>query len=387
MIPIIATRNTEELEEAIAEAAHGGRPLLGASEGIDPTIYANETATAEKAPYLLAVKSDGAVSPEDLAAAMALKSGRSEIDMRMLINSTCEVIENFVRQYGAVRIETPYGVLETRVSGSVESATDPIDPERHHLYLSFTPNDALKRAVKGLAYFNASERYAPFKVGTVRQAGTEADMPFAIGSDVVVHGSGFGYDPELSVSLRDVVTGVATPAVVKSKEGTTTLVVTIPSGLNVEHKHVLIVTQTIDGEAIGVEANKPFTIEPSPLPDHEITLVKHGSRDDGNIAFDENQNVVVTVRHNHGAPWALTDEAKKAWIVLDEYPDPETGRPKTATLDQLRNVSGTETQVTFKNYENTTELIDGDYWGHTGTLYIKFSDGKTATAKVNFVQY
>ncbi|MBR4476773.1 MAG: hypothetical protein IKO87_04485 [Kiritimatiellae bacterium] len=52
LIPIIATRNTDEIQQAIAT----GRPLLGSSP-IDPTVYENETPTAAKAKYLLAIKS------------------------------------------------------------------------------------------------------------------------------------------------------------------------------------------------------------------------------------------------------------------------------------------------------------------------------------------
>ena len=58
-IPLIATRNTAEVNDAIG-SGHGGRPMLGSS-GVDANVHANGGATAEQAPYLLTVQSTGSV--------------------------------------------------------------------------------------------------------------------------------------------------------------------------------------------------------------------------------------------------------------------------------------------------------------------------------------
>ena len=123
---------------------------------------------------------------------------------------------------------------------------------------------------------------------------------------------------------------------------------------------------------------------PKPPPNHEITLVKQAARANDHITFDESQMISAYVRHNNGASWQLTDTPPKAWIVLDPYTD-DQGHYREATLDQLVNVSSTAESVTFKNSVNSAGVTDDVFWGHTGTLYVKFSDGKIASRKVTFV--
>ena len=77
----------------------------------------------------------------------------------------------------------------------------------------------------------------------------------------------------------------------------------------------------------------------TPQPDHEILLVKHGTRDDNEIAFD------------------------------------------TQTI-----VNVNETTVSFMNDENDTEEVDGSFWNHDVELTLYFADGGSATKTVRFVQ-
>ena len=120
----------------------------------------------------------------------------------------------------------------------------------------------------------------------------------------------------------------------------------------------------------------------TPQPDHEILLVKHGERADNEIAFDEVNPVVCTVRHNNGAGYQLKAE-KPIKIVLD-YMDQQ--RHVEAVLDAQYNVNATETTVSFMNRDNTTEEIDGSFWNHDVELTLYFADGGSATKTVRFVQ-
>ena len=383
-LPIIAIRNTAEVEEAILEASQGGRPLL--ASGVDPNVYANHGATAAKAQYLCQIPSAGSMEAAELAAEVAKASGKSEIEIRTFINSLYEVMTDFIKAHGAVRIETPWGVLETMVAGSLPTAISPIDPEKNYAYLNLTPSEAFQRAAQGLTFFNATEGLAPFKVETVRQAVSGDDMPFAIWSEIKVRGTNLTLDPEVSVKFLDLETGVETPATIRSTIESVGFIVRVPNGLNVEHKYDLLVTQTIDGMPLTLKANKAFTVAPSPDPDHEIRFVKQAARENDHITFDESQMISVYVTHNNGSSYVLTDTPPKAWIVLDPYTDGE-GHTVEATLDQLVNVASTAESVTFKNPYNTAGVTDDVFWDHTGTLYVKFSDGKIATHKITFVEY
>ena len=376
MLPLIATRNTAAEQDAITT----GRPLLG-STGVSPTVYGNEGVTAEDAPYLLKLAMTGQVTPYEFAAAIAQSSNLNELTVRMIINSTYEVIENYVRQFGAVRIETPLGVIQTEIAGSVENATDELDPEVNYAYLNFIPCRELQKATDGLAYFNATEKFTPYDVDTVRDAATGKEEPFRCGSDVTVRGSNFDAANALSASIVDETTGEATPVTVKSIISEATLVVTIPTTINAEHKHKIYVRQTIDGVEWNLPSNKAFAVLPAPQPDHEILLVKHGDRDDNKIAFEESQPVVCTVAHHNGAGYELRAE-KPVKIVLDY----ENQRHVYAVLDTQTIVNVNETTVSFMNDENDTEEVDGSFWNHDVELTLYFADGGSATKTVRFVQ-
>ena len=378
LIPIIATRNTDEVQQAITT----GRPLLGAS-AIDPTVYENEGATAEKAKYLLAFKAKGEVSPEEVAALAAAKSSLTEIDVRMVLNAMYEVITDALDNFGgSVKMFGPFGVFETMVRGSVENATDPIDPEKHYAYLNMTPNDAMREAVKYLTFFNASEKDAPYQVGVVAKHGTNEGDPFQMGTDIDIHGRGF--DSGATVKFVDCVSGEEVSATVKETL-CNVIVATVPTGLDTERKYRIVVNQTIGGTDYSVGANKQgYKVAPSPLPDHEIGLVKHGSRADNSVAFDEGQTpVVVNVTHNNGATHLLRDETPKVWITIDFM---DGSRHKVGTLDGLYDITVAENTITFKMTDNTTELIDGDWWNRDVTLYIGWADGTVSEKTVHFLQ-
>ena len=375
MIPIIATRTTDEIQEAI----NTGRPLLGSSP-IDPTVYENMGATAAKAKYLLAFQTRGTVEADQVAADAATGCSLTETDIRMVMNALYEVVEAFVAEFGAVRIFTPLGVIETMVKGSREDATDAIDPEENYAYLNLTACDRLKEAVRALAFFNASEKSAPFKADTVVQHGTGAEDPFMIGSDVDIRGRGF-IEGGASVKFVDKATGTEAQATVVDNTQGNVIVATVPNGLNAEHKHKVVVSQTVEGVEYDISTNKAIALLPAPQPDHEILLVKHGERADNEIAFDETNPVVCTVAHHNGAGYGLKAE-KPVKVVLDY----ENQRHVYAVLDTQTIVNATETTVSFMNDENDTEEVDGSFWNHDVELTLYFADGGSATKTVRFVQ-
>ena len=376
-IPLIATRNTAEVNDAIGPG-HGGRPMLGSS-GVDANVHANGGATAGQAPYLLTVQSTGSVDGYGLAARIAAKSGINEYTIRMVINATYEVIEKFVTTYGAVKLYTPLGVIETMVANSLEFATDQLDEEKNYAYLNCTPASEIQRSTKGIAFFNATEKTLPFDVDAVRNFATGGDEPFRCGDYVSVRGSNFASG--LVVTFVDQSTSGVTTADDVTILGEATLKVKVPVTLNPEHKQKLYVKQTIEGEELNLPSNKEFSVLPPPQPDHEILLVKHGERADNEIAFDETNPVVCTVAHHNGAGYELRAE-KPVKVVLDY----ENQRHVYAVLDTQTIVNADETTVSFMNDENDTEEVDGSFWNHDVELTLYFADGGSATKTVRFVQ-
>ena len=379
LIPIIATRNTDEVQQAIV----AGRPLLGAS-AIDPTVYENETPTAAKAKYLLAFKAKGEVSPEEVAALAAAKASLNEITVRMVLNAMYEVIVDALDNFGgAIKMFGPFGVFETMVRGSVENVTDPIDPEKHYAYLNMTPNDAMRVAVKSLTFFNASEKDAPYQVSVVSRHGTNEEDPFQIGSDIDIHGRGF--NPGATVKFVDCVSGEEVSATVKENTQCNVVVATVPGGLDTGRKYRIVVNQTIGGTEYSVGANKQgYKVAPSPLPDHVIGLVKHGSHADDTLRFDEGQDpVVVNVTHNNGATHLLRAEAPKLDVNIDFM---DGDRHKTGTLEELYDITVTENTISFKMTDNTTELIDGDFWNRDVKLRLYWADGTVSEKTLHFLQ-
>jgi len=377
LIPVVATRIPDEIQQQIAS----GRPLLGSS-GIDPTVYENATATADKVKYLVTLQTRGDVAADEVAAKASRVCSVSETDIRLVINTFEMLLADTISEYGSVKCFTPFGILETMVKGSLESVTDQLDPEENYLYLNITPGDAFRKAAAALAFFNASEKSAPFKAEKVIQHETGEEGPFPMGSDVTI--TGFGYRPGASVRFIDTVSGTEAQAAIVENVNPNYIVAKVPTGLNVEHKQKVVVTQTIDGEVYDISTNKAVEVAPALLPDHEIGLVKHGGRADDCFAFDEGQTpVVVNVTHNNGATHLLRDATPKVWITIDFM---DGSRHKVGTLDGLYEITATESIVSFKMTDNTTDLIDGDWWNRDVTLYIGWADGTVSEKTIHCLQ-
>ena len=61
-------------------------------------------------------------------------------------------------------------------------------------------------------------------------------------------------------------------------------------------------------------------------------------------------------------------------------------RHKVGTLDGLYDITVTENTVTFKMTDNTTDLIDGDWWNRDVTLYIGWADGTVSEKTIHCLQ-
>ena len=118
--------------------------------------------------------------------------------------------------------------------------------------------------------------------------------------------------------------------------------------------------------------------EYTPAPQHTITSVAQEGYEAGEIDFSPTKPIVLT-----GQNLANVQSVK----ILG-YPDGYDHDPdEDMELDQLEDITSTDTTISFLNAENTAALPDGSFWGKPGRIVCTWADGTTATADVTFHEY
>ena len=358
-IPVIATKISSDILEA---AESGGRIRLTAS-GIDPTVYENMTETAEKAHYLLAVAHKGTVSASELAAITASSAKVDDADVRLFLNTLCEAINSLVETYGAVRIETPFGVFETRIAGVLEHPAAAIDPEKNYVYGSFTPNDELQRVVRRLSFYNATGATLPFRVFDVRMSGKTE--PFTAGDTLDVRG--MSLKSTCTTSVVNTTSGIETQCVT-AFVGSSLIKATLPDSL-AAGTYKLRVAQ----DGITQVATTTFGVKAMP---HNPVLTSF-SQDverlqEREITFDQ-VPIVLTGEDLSGI------QTVEIWRYPNGYDEEHDYE-----LTQLEQISSTATTITAVNKTNTSGHVDGLWWGKPVRIIAKWADGATAYIDATF---
>jgi len=139
------------------------------------TPYGNATGkTGTAAPVLIAVESEGTVDVEAFAAALPAKGGQgTAAQARLVVNALAELLGELVDEYGAITVMTPLGRIDTFVAGSLEYATDPVDPAVNVPFLGVVPGADVMKA------FSQIETYVPTaacpaSLKRIRDVATEA---------------------------------------------------------------------------------------------------------------------------------------------------------------------------------------------------------------------
>ena len=118
-----------------------------------------------------------------------------------------------------------------------------------------------------------------------------------------------------------------------------------------------------------VNANPPAPQGP------EVTRVTMGDMPDDEIDFSNNVPTVVTGR---GLALGANDKVK---IELC----PNKGEA-VAVLDELEDVTSSDTQITFMNGTNSSTRPDCDWWGQDALLTVTVN-GESATRWLKFHDY
>ena len=215
----------------------------------------NKSATADKVPWLVNAQSNGTVSVEELARRIHEKSpSLSEIDIRMVLNASNEVLQKILRDNPCTSIDMGFGVLKPVVEGSVNDPSELDEKLRKgeiKVKYKMEPSKKLKDYVKkedfDFVCVNGPAAKISIRTVTTGSLGRKGVNAVSAGVEFKVAGEGFS-DDELSiltVELTDSEGAVHTVEVVKVEP--TVIDCVAPSAL-AKGKARLVITQALGPE-------------------------------------------------------------------------------------------------------------------------------------------
>ena len=189
---------------------------------IAATPYANATGvTTEKAPVLIAVRSTATVTAEEFATRMVKAGGQgTEAQARLALNAVAAVLGDLVEEYGAITVNTPFGTIQTFISGTLENAQDAPDPEKNRAFLGVVVPEAYRRQFAQMTAYVPSDA-CPAALKRVRDKaknarGIRGVSPFYLeGRGMTIGGEGEMLEL-LDTATRDKVCDISVDAESKS---------------------------------------------------------------------------------------------------------------------------------------------------------------------------
>ena len=173
---------------------------------IKVALRENKTATADKAPYLMTVIPNGTVGIPELVASMREDGlNVTEAQFRLYLNAMLEVAIEHVRK--GEKVQTPFGLMELAISGSMDHVDSKLDPKRNEVYVKVTPPASWRKAlaeVEGVIVNPATSDLAIGNVLTV-SLGRDGFNVLKPGEPFSMSGRGFPTDgtEDGAVTLRD----------------------------------------------------------------------------------------------------------------------------------------------------------------------------------------
>lgn len=181
--------------------------------------YKNRMKTADKSPYLMRVVSNGTCRQDDILAEVARETGWTMSTVRMYYGAFLETLmEELLKGH---KIQTPIGLFEPAVSGSVPFAQSPIDPKKNKVYVRVTLPAELRKTLAKLKPVVVGGPESALMVAEVFTGalGAKGYNVVVSGQSFVVTGDGFLEDGVLSVSLKDA-KGVSHAVTVEARKKT-----------------------------------------------------------------------------------------------------------------------------------------------------------------------
>ena len=165
--------------------------------------YKNRMKSADKAPYLMRVVSNGEVHLDDILQEVARETGWTLPTVRMYYNAFFEQLQKELQQ--GHKVKTAIGTFEPAISGSFPAEDSPFDPKKNKVYIKVTPPEKLRKALAKVTPVivggpESELMVAEVFAGALGAKGYNVIVP---GQSFVVTGDGFLEDGVLSVSLKD----------------------------------------------------------------------------------------------------------------------------------------------------------------------------------------
>ena len=223
--------------------------IESAGQVLTVSPYANAGVTAEQAPVLLSVVSKRTMEAEEFASRMLTVGGQGTLaQARLVVNGIAGVMMDLVEEYGAITVQTPFGTVQTFVSGSVDSATAQPDPETNRAFLGVVVPETFRRQFAQFEPYVPADA-CPAALKRVRDKATNAKgirgvSPFYLeGRGMTFGGEGETLDL-LDPVTRDVICAVSVDAELR---GETQFLCTLSPQTAIEAGEYLVRLTTLAG--------------------------------------------------------------------------------------------------------------------------------------------
>ena len=181
--------------------------------------YKNRMKSADKAPYLMRVVSNGEVHLDDILQEMAKQTGWTLPTVRMYYNVFFEKLTEELQQ--GKKVKTALGTFEPAISGSFPCEDSPFDPKKNKVYIKVTPPESWQKALAKVTPVIVGGPEGDLMVAEVFTValGAKGYNVVVSGQSFVVTGDGFLEDGILSVTLTDA-KGVSHAVTVEARKKT-----------------------------------------------------------------------------------------------------------------------------------------------------------------------
>ena len=110
--------------------------------------YKNRMKSADKAPYLMRVVSNGEVHLDDILQEVAKETGWTVPTVRMYYNAFFELLQKELQKGNMMK--TAIGTFEPAISGSFPNVDSPFAPKKDKVYVKVTPPESWQKALAKL---------------------------------------------------------------------------------------------------------------------------------------------------------------------------------------------------------------------------------------------
>ena len=181
--------------------------------------YKNRMKSADKAPYLMRVVSNGEVHLDEILQEVTKNTGWTVPTVRMYYNSFFELLQKELQK--GKKVKTALGTFEPAISGSFPCQDSPFDPKKNKVYIKVTPPESWQKALAKVSPVVVGGPESALMIGEVFTGalGAKGYNVVVSGQSFVVTGDGFLEDGTLSVSLTDA-KGVSHDVTVEARKKT-----------------------------------------------------------------------------------------------------------------------------------------------------------------------